>query len=297
MQIWSTASAAQSVTPSLMPEPTSSLPDEAWWTGPLVAKSPQTLPVGHFLIEPYIYDVHQSSSDSLNSTTFLFYGLFDRFTIGLTPSFSYNLLKGGGSSTRIGLGDVAVSAMYRLTKRGQPTVALEIVETLPTGRYDRLDGHPGNGFGGGVYSTEFLINSQISIHAPTGRPLRLRLNLSFSTSGQTSVTGASVYGTGSNFRGRVAPGNVAGVDIAGEYSFTKRWVFAVDGLFSHANTMMILSNEKIESLSASTSFGLAPAIEYNWSSRAGVLIGSRHIFSGPHTTESTTVITALNYVF
>ncbi|MBV8805065.1 MAG: hypothetical protein JO042_08460, partial [Sinobacteraceae bacterium] len=31
--------------------------DDAWWTGPLLAASPVTLPQGHFLIEPYVFDV------------------------------------------------------------------------------------------------------------------------------------------------------------------------------------------------------------------------------------------------
>ena len=30
---------------------------DAWWTGPLLAASASTLPQGHFLVEPYIYDV------------------------------------------------------------------------------------------------------------------------------------------------------------------------------------------------------------------------------------------------
>ena len=31
--------------------------DDAWWTGPMLAPSAATLPRGHFLIEPYLYDV------------------------------------------------------------------------------------------------------------------------------------------------------------------------------------------------------------------------------------------------
>ena len=31
--------------------------DDAWWTGPMLAPSANTLPQGHFLIEPYLYDV------------------------------------------------------------------------------------------------------------------------------------------------------------------------------------------------------------------------------------------------
>ena len=31
--------------------------DDAWWTGPIVAAGAGTMPQGHVLIEPYVYDV------------------------------------------------------------------------------------------------------------------------------------------------------------------------------------------------------------------------------------------------
>ena len=31
--------------------------DDAWFTGPMLAPNASTLPRGHFLIEPYLYDV------------------------------------------------------------------------------------------------------------------------------------------------------------------------------------------------------------------------------------------------
>ena len=31
--------------------------DDAWWTGPMLAASANTVPKGHFLIEPYLDDV------------------------------------------------------------------------------------------------------------------------------------------------------------------------------------------------------------------------------------------------
>src|SRR5580698_5756245 len=30
--------------------------DDAWWTGPMLAASGASLPQGHFLIEPYLFD-------------------------------------------------------------------------------------------------------------------------------------------------------------------------------------------------------------------------------------------------
>ncbi len=39
--------------------------DDAWWTGPIIAAGAGTLPQGHALVEPYLYDVIR-------------YGRFDR---------------------------------------------------------------------------------------------------------------------------------------------------------------------------------------------------------------------------
>jgi hypothetical protein len=43
--------------PALAQETTHQALTDAWWTGPLLAPSANTLPRGHVLIEPYLYDV------------------------------------------------------------------------------------------------------------------------------------------------------------------------------------------------------------------------------------------------
>ena len=44
--------------------------DDAWWTGPMLAASPNTLPHGHILIEPYFFDVKTAHAmDSAPSRT------------------------------------------------------------------------------------------------------------------------------------------------------------------------------------------------------------------------------------
>src|SRR5579885_1581705 len=79
--------------------------DDAWWTGPMLANSAATLPRGHFLIEPYLYDVKSSHSDGFGSLTYILYGVTDRLTAGLTPVFGYNRVDGGPDSRGIGAGD------------------------------------------------------------------------------------------------------------------------------------------------------------------------------------------------
>src|SRR5262249_40443356 len=143
--------------------------DDAWWTGPMLAPSAATLPRGHFLIEPYLYDVtlqgnfdHAGQRCSLphangfGSLTYMLYGLANKFTIGMIPTFGYNTVSKGPSSAGIGLGDLTVQGQYRLFQFHEgswlPTMSVAMQETLPTGKYDRLGQRPTDGFGSGAYT-------------------------------------------------------------------------------------------------------------------------------------------------
>src|SRR5271155_5353270 len=140
---------------------------EAWWTGPLLAPSAGTLPRGHILVEPYLYDViaygsydgkgdlaHAAHANDFGSLTYIIYGLTDRIGGGMITTPGYNKASGGLGSS-IGLGDLGVLAQYRLTQyqvgRWVPTTSIAVQETLPTGTYDNLGLHPNSGFGGGAY--------------------------------------------------------------------------------------------------------------------------------------------------
>ena len=59
MQFWRAAFLAAMMVLSLRPAradtPRQSL-DDAWWTGPLLAAAAGSLPLGHFLFEPYFFE-------------------------------------------------------------------------------------------------------------------------------------------------------------------------------------------------------------------------------------------------
>ena len=68
---------------------------DAWWTGPMLAPNAATLPQGHLLIEPYLFDVisngHFDTSGNkhagpmehdLGSLSYVLYGLTDNVTAG-----------------------------------------------------------------------------------------------------------------------------------------------------------------------------------------------------------------------
>ncbi|MDE2154928.1 MAG: transporter [Xanthomonadaceae bacterium] len=285
-------------------------PDDAWWTGPMLANSAATLPRGHFLIEPYIYDVSSPHADGFGSQAYMLYGLTDRLTAGLIPVLGYNRVQGAGDSAGIGLGDVSVQAQYRLTRFHEsgslPTISLQLQETLPTGAYERLGKRPGNGLGSGAATTTLQLNTQTYFWLANGRILRMRFNMGQSWYRRAHLADISVYGTTAGFRGNARPGNAFFVDAAWEYSLSRRWVLALDVTYrrSHAtrvNGYVPADSEGAPAISvhrsfgAGEAFGFAPAIEYSWNANLGMLFGTR-LITGPHTTTTITPAVAINYV-
>jgi hypothetical protein len=303
------AQAAAFVTNAASPAPFRQSTDDALWTGPMLANSAATLPHGHFLIEPYLYDVSSSGSDGFGSLTYMLYGVTDRLTAGLVPVFGYTRVEGGPNASGVGLGDVSLLAQYRLTQfpaeSSLPTVSIQLQETLPSGRYDRLGERPANGQGGGAYVTTLALNTQTWFWLPNGRILRMRFNVSQSFARMASVEGVSVYGTGEDFHGHARPGNATFVDAAWEYSLTRNWVLAVDLTWRHARSARVTGHDFSGTTAipvrndsgTSSAFGLAPAIEFNWNPHVGLLAGVRVITGGYNTARSVTPALALNMVY
>ncbi len=291
--------------------------EDAWWTGPLLAPSAATLPRGHFLIEPYVYDVTSQGfyntsgtrvsaphANGFGSLTYINYGLLNRFTVGIIPTFSYNEISAGPSSDGVGIGDLTAQAQFRLSQfqegHWMPTVSVNVQQTFPTGKYDRLS-RASDGFGAGAYTTTLGVFSQTYFWLPNRRILRARLNFQQSFSGSASVNDASVYGTSPGFSGHANPGSTLFIDLAGEYSITRSWVLALDATYRHqGNTAVSGFNADSQSLRLDSGFseayGFAPALEYNWKRNWGVIAGTRFIGPGRNTTHSISPVVAVNWV-
>jgi hypothetical protein len=292
--------------------------DDAWWTGPIVAAGAATLPQGHALIEPYVYDVitrgrydsdgNYRSTDTVHSygsLTYMLYGVTDSFTAGLIPTFGFNDVESGPDSSGIGVGDVTLQAQWRLSQfregRRVPTSSLVLQQTLPTGKYDQLGTRPGDGLGAGAYTTSLAVHSQYYLWMPNGRILRTRLNVAYAFSDSVDVADTSVYGTPRGFRGHADPGDTFSIYSAWEYSLTRNWVLALDAFYQHDSSTSIRGATPGAAFRADSGsawrFGLAPAIEYNWTSRVGVIIGARWFAAGRNTGASITPVAAINMVY
>lgn len=299
--------------------------DDAWWTGPLLAASAGTLAPGHFLIEPYVFDAitrgHYDNegtrhpgphANDFGSQSYVLYGLTDRVSAGFIPRFGFNEPGEGRGSSNVGVGDLTVQAQYGLTRFAEgswvPATAFVLQETLPTGKYDRLGDHPADGLGAGVYSTTLSLYSQYFFWMPNGRILRTRLDLSYSVGGSADVRDVSVYGTGDGFHGRARPGNSAVVDAAWEYSITRNWVLALDLLYEHdSNTHISGRNPQSPATGTAAAvvelnsgpghtWSVAPAIEYNFNSRVGLIAGAKLTVAGRNAAALVIPVAAINIV-
>ncbi len=313
----STSIRAQESSPST-PAQRQSL-DDAWWTGPIIAAGAGTLPQGHALVEPYLYDVVRygrydndgdersaSRSHHYGSLTYILYGVTDRFTAGLIPTFGYNDVSAGRDSSAIQFGDLTFQGQYRLAQfragSALPTISVVAQQTLPTGKYDRLGQDLNDGIGAGAYTTSLAIFSQYYFWMPNGRILRSRFNVMYAVSDDVDVEGASVYGTNTGFRGSAEPGDVLTINSAWEYSITREWVFALDFIYQHdANTQLTgvtADEERVDAdFGSAWRFGIAPAIEYNFTSRIGVIAGARWFLAGRNTSATITPVVAINMVY
>lgn len=285
---------------------------DAWFTGPMLANSAATLPQGHFLIEPYLYDVQTRHADGFGSRAYVLYGLTDSFTVGLIPILGYNRISGGKGSSKVGIGDITVDLQYRLVEFHEgglmPTIAIQLQQAFPTGRYDRLGNRPGNGLGSGAYATTLGLLTQDWFWLPNGRILRMRFNMSQTFSGRANVRGVSVYGTGEGFRGRARPGSSFYADASLEYSLTRNWVLALDVTYTHNRNTRVTGQDtsglggafgpdvSTRDSGPGVAFGFAPAIEYSLTPNLGVLVGVR-VIPGTRSVESSiTPALAINYV-
>lgn len=265
----------------------------------MLAPAAGTLPQGHFLVEPYLYDALSPHSHTYGSLTYINYGLFDRLTVGITPTFAHSVPDQGPASNGVQLGDWQALAQYRLTQfdeaSGIPTLSAVVRETFPTGRYDRLGDHPSNGIGSGAYTTAFGMFGQTYFWIG-GRILRTRLDLLESLSSPVSLADVSVYGTGQGFRGTAHPGSNFYADLAFEYSMTQEWVLAFDATYS-TNAVTKVTGTSDFTIGSSRPLGFAPGLEYNWRPDMGLLVAARFIPAGRNVGPSVAPAIALNMVF
>ena len=277
-----------------------------WFTGPLLAPSPPPPAHDRFAIEPYLlisrgaggfdqngaFAAQPKSGDRLINFTVIKYGLTDNLAVQLLPGFAR---APDGAS---GFTDLPVQLEYRWFGRTDtgfwhPSLTTTFSVIVPTGPYQHLR-HAEDGFGTGatVASGQVLLQS---LFTTFGYAHRLRVWATLAEPLESvGVAGISSYGTGAGFSGTALPGASTELGIADEFGLDQRWALALDVVqdFGRSAHMSGLPPGP-----GSSSFILAPAIEYNFADWIGLIAGVQFTAAGHNASAPLVPQVAVNMFF
>jgi len=176
-----------------------------------------------------------------------------------------------------------------------PDVRVWVQETFPTGRYTQLSPTRTGltGTGGGSFATTLGIGAQKVIRFTDDHVFRYRLNASYGFYSSVMVQGFNSYGGGFGTDGTVDPGSVTTLTVAGEYTLTRHVALALDLSVQFANATRFSGTGGVGVNSEPATVGkgynevltVAPAVEYNWNERIGVIAGPWLSLRGRNTAE------------
>ncbi|MBP9840893.1 MAG: hypothetical protein KBC64_00530 [Simkaniaceae bacterium] len=268
-----------------------------WLTGPLIAPIGAVVPYGSFEIQPYIYcttntgiyNAHWQTAStsnffSLNPQVLCFFGLTPWMDINLVPQFFYNTTSNQKS---VHFGDLAIALDFQLLDPSAtpyfPGIKLTIKEMFPTGSFQRLnpDKLLTDQTGAGAYSTTFNLVLYKVYPLKGNHFLSTTYSAAYTVNPPVHVHGFNTYGGGYGTNGKALPGNNFQGIVSFELTLTQNWVLALDNVYTHVNATQFYGNLGTSSSGTPASMGLpsseqisfAPAIEYNFNSHLGIIVG------------------------
>ncbi|MFA6119043.1 MAG: hypothetical protein WCT85_06770 [Parachlamydiales bacterium] len=260
-----------------------------WYTGPLISTGQNNISPGSFTAEPYLY--YTITYDKSVPKTFSFINqllmqgaLTDWLDITGEVTYIYNEKEDQHfqqfADTIISLG---IQLLKEERSNSKPSVRLKIYESFPTGDFDDLD--PSklgiDATGTGSYQTTFDVIIGKTSYWITNHPIDWKFSTSYTISTDTNVNNFHRFGGGFGTTGKIHPGNIFIEDIAFEFSFTQRWVYAMDIIYTYAAKTSfkgiagidILGNLAQNTSLPSKQMALAPALEYNFTDNLGIIGG------------------------
>ncbi|MFI5333973.1 MAG: hypothetical protein ACHQT8_02255 [Chlamydiales bacterium] len=281
--------------------------EEFWSTGTLLSPFAYVTPKGYIDVEPMLfvtrtngrYDRNWRAQDApkavnVNALLVVQIGITDRIDFQIIPDAFYNHIQGTSSTN---FGDLPLGFDFQLLseKKGEwwPAIKFSIIEIFPTGKYQRLDPKK-NGTdvtGLGAYATvPFLVFSK-RVNLPKPYSLNTYFTLEYLFAPPVHVRGYNTYGGGFGTRGTVRPGNIFTAILSGELNLTKNWVLVLDiqNIYGNKSSFSGKHGKNADGTRASVgapSFNeltLAPAIEYNFSAKWGVIAGAWFAIAGRNT--------------
>jgi hypothetical protein len=289
-----------------------------WYTGPLLAPAGHTIPNGHTNLELYAFitDIegiynsfgkirHTPGDRNYVGDAIFSHGITDKMDVQFVLPYTYNRNNGAKSHR---LSDVSAALGFQLLEQKQsrfrPDLRFTVQEIIPTGRYENLNvfenGTDATGLGS--YQTAFNFNFQLLTELNAAHYLRTRLSLGYVDASPTKVSGLSIYGGNASTIGKIRPGNMISVDLAGELGLTENWVAVMEAFVSRRRESAFSGFVGIDEMGNPATIGhdlskqvtLAPALEYNFNANVGLIGGVWFTVNGRETAEFYSSVIALN---
>lgn len=293
---------------------------ELRFTGPLVSSAPP-LPKDVWIVEPYLIQTHVTGRydaqghyqgtpalrDDWQVAVPIMYGVTDCLTLSLGLNAVRARMEHG--DWHWVTSDSSVTANWLLAQGAgphTPAATLMLKQNLPTGEHDLLEQAGLLGAtGSGAFSTTVGVYGQA--YFLPARNLRGRLNLSWRIAGaDVDVDGRSAYGTAVGFHGDATLGGALQASGSLEYSINPQWVLAADLVYEKEHGTRLRGSTPgatggrlmiDHQLASSWRISAAPAVEYNWSDRGGIIVGALVSLRGRNSAAIVSPQVAVNLVF
>jgi hypothetical protein len=164
-----------------------------------------------------------------------------------------------------------------------PGIKLAVREIFPTGNFQYL--HPRklgtDETGLGTFATQFNLIFYKVFHVYGHHWLSTTVSAEYTVNTPVHVHGFNVYGGGFGANGKALPGNQFQGIVSFEYTLNRNWALALDGVFVHTDATLFYGIPGVtfagtlanEGQPSSEQWSFAPALEYNWSDRLGIIAG------------------------
>jgi hypothetical protein len=284
--------------------------DHPWLTGPLLTPSARVVKVGHFLIEPYLYYTwvtarYGNDWEVISIPTVRQFNPLVQVKVGMTEKVDITCTFQGivntvNKRTSVGFGDLPLGFEFQLYNDGEESAKFTLIEIFPTGKFERLDPDKfgTDSIGQGSFITQFALTFARLFHFEDDRYLNVRLNVAGFLPTPTDVKGFNAYGGDETTYGRVFPGCALNVSFGAEYTLTENIALALD-LLSIFDASSRFKGQTITPVGfrPGANFSIAPAIEYNWNSNVGVIVGSWFTLAGRNSSKFVSAAAAVNIFY
>lgn len=300
--------------------PVEDLPNEnaklqvPWFTGPLLTPSPVNVPKGHTNFEPYLFVVSfdgkydnnwkRTKKAHLWNTYFqpsLQIGVLDFLEVDLYPNIFANFASGARDWL---WGDLLFSFCFQLLQTKRPldewntALRIELRGVIPFGPYQKLNPKDkGTGIGGqGSWDPGVSIDWGNIFYLGSGHFLSWRTSFIYTVPNPVKVQGLSAYGGDERTLGTVYPERSFLISSGMELSLTQNWVVVMEAQALWGGKQRFKGITTLPLSSPPTALvSISPAIEYNWSSKIGIIFGPWLTLTGRNTLSFSGGIFAFNY--